>query len=80
MAHVGKFAGADHPHIENWIGANPPAIAATMLEINAHGRRPKSWESAANYGFLDGHAETLSFSQVFRDLRKFNRFDPALAR
>jgi len=42
--------------------------------------RPRNNDAMSNYGFLDGHAESLRFSEVFRDLRKFNRFDPALAR
>jgi len=80
MAYTGPFAGADHPHVENWAGSNPAADAATMMEIHAHGGRPRNNDAMSNYGFLDGHAESLRFSEVFRDLRKFNRFDPALAR
>lgn len=79
MAYTGPFAAADHPHVENWAGSNPAVVAATMLEIHSHGGRPRSRESISNYGFLDGHAESLRFSEVFRDLNKFNRFDPALA-
>lgn len=80
MAQTGQFAAADHPHIENWASGNPVIDASGMLAINAHGVRPKSRESIANYGFLDGHAESLRFSEVFGDLTKFNRFDPYLAR
>jgi prepilin-type N-terminal cleavage/methylation domain-containing protein/prepilin-type processing-associated H-X9-DG protein len=80
MATTGSFAASDHPHVENFVGSNPAAVAATMMETAAHGGPRRSWDSRANYGFLDGHAESLRFSEVFRDLNRFNRFDPALAR
>lgn len=79
MAQTGEFAAADHPHVEGWAGSKPFAQAAKELEIDAHGNRPKSWESVANYGFLDGHAETLRFRDVFESFNK-NKFDPAIAR
>jgi prepilin-type N-terminal cleavage/methylation domain-containing protein/prepilin-type processing-associated H-X9-DG protein len=86
MAYAGDFAAADHPHVENWAlpeetdwHTSKAAIrAAGQLEINAHGTRRKSFESVANYGFLDGHAETLRFHDVFESMKR-NRFDPAIA-
>jgi prepilin-type processing-associated H-X9-DG protein len=78
MAYTGDFAVADHPHVENWTGLNVPAVASTHVQIDAHGGPRTSWKSVANYGFLDGHAETLSFKSVFTDF-KVNRFDPAVA-
>ena len=78
MAYTGEFAVADHPHVENWAGNFPPSRAAEQLQINAHGSRPKSWESVANYGFLDGHAESLRFRDAFESFQR-NRFDPAVA-
>lgn len=80
MPYTGPFAASDHFHIENFAGNNIPAAAARQLQINAHGGPAASWQSVANYGFLDGHAESLRFGEVFRDLTKFNRFDPSLAR
>jgi prepilin-type N-terminal cleavage/methylation domain-containing protein/prepilin-type processing-associated H-X9-DG protein len=80
MPYTGLLAASDHFHVENIAGGNPPAAAAKQLQINAHGGPAQSWQSMANYGFLDGHAETLRFSEVFGDLKKFNRFDPALAK
>lgn len=79
MARTGAFAGADHPHVESWVGGNPPAAAAGQLEIHAHGGPPAAWNSQANYGFLDGHAESLTFRQAFESVDN-NRFDPAVAR
>ena len=77
MAETGEFAGADHPHVENWV-SNVPVQAARHLQIDQHGGKPRDWESVANYGFLDGHAETLRFGDVFRSFDR-NRFDPAVA-
>lgn len=78
MAQLGDFAAADHPHIENWAGTNVPASAAKGAQINAHSTAAPAWDSVANWGFLDGHAESLRFSEVFRSFNQ-NRFDPAIA-
>lgn len=77
MTETGEFAGADHPHIDLWVG-NIPAKASQQLEIHQHGGQPRSWSAVANYGFLDGHAESLPFREVFTDRDK-NKFDPAVA-
>lgn len=79
MAETGSFAGSDHPHVENWTGPNPPARAAQHLQIHRHGGPRASWSSRANYGFLDGHAETRMFRDVFTDFNQ-NSFDPQVAR
>lgn len=78
MAQLGEFGAADHPHIENWAGTNIPASAAKSTQIHAHSTGVPSWDSVANYGFLDGHAESLRFSDAFRSFNQ-NRFDPAIA-
>lgn len=77
MAENGEFAGADHPHIDLWVG-HIPAKAAGHLETNQHGGPPRSWDGLANYGFLDGHAESLRLREVYTN-RQRNRFDPAVA-
>lgn len=77
MAEEGEYSGADHPHVDLWVG-NVVAKAASMLEINQHGGPARSGNSRANYGFVDGHVETLSFADVYVD-RQQNRFDPAVA-
>jgi len=82
MAEQGEYAGADHTHVENWSNAgkdNAPIMAAKQCEIHAHGGPEKSWDSIANWGFLDGHAETLPFREVYTDL-DHNQFDPEVAR
>jgi prepilin-type N-terminal cleavage/methylation domain-containing protein/prepilin-type processing-associated H-X9-DG protein len=78
MAETGDFAGSDHTHVENWV-SNIPVQAAKQLATSIHGGRPKSWDGVSNYGFLDGHAETLRFKDVFTDFTK-NQFDPVVAR
>jgi prepilin-type N-terminal cleavage/methylation domain-containing protein/prepilin-type processing-associated H-X9-DG protein len=77
MAETGDFAAADHPHVDLWVG-NVVYKASKHLQINQHGGDERAWDARANYGFLDGHAETLEFEDVFRD-RTVNRFDPAVA-
>ena len=71
-------AASDHPHAEEWgEAADVPMMAATQMEIQAHGGPKWSKASVANYGFLDGHVETLQFDKVYRD-NEHNRFDPGL--
>jgi prepilin-type N-terminal cleavage/methylation domain-containing protein/prepilin-type processing-associated H-X9-DG protein len=78
MAEEGEYAGADHPHIYLWIG-NILSKANAMLEINQHGGEPRTWDARANYGFLDGHAQTCSFREVFVSQTN-NKFNPALGK
>ena len=81
MAEEGEFAGADHPHVENWYSVFRPtqtAIrAASQVEIGAWGGPPAGDNSVSNWGFLDGHAESLRFDETFTDFTK-NHFDPSL--
>lgn len=73
MTHTGEFASADHPHMENWtLGA---AAAAKHLQIDAHGGPANSPLSITNYGFLDGHASTLAFEEVWTNIN-VNKFRP----
>lgn len=91
MAYEGPFAGSDHVHTINWwIGDfapdAPPSIAATMVQVDAHGGERTSsdgngnvnyasWQARSNYAFLDGHAETLRFEGVYAGPER-NSFDP----
>lgn len=82
MTEVGEFAGADHPHVENWWIGNRdavPVLAARHLKLHAFGGEPGAWSAQSNYGFLDGHAESLPFSAVY-DTDKRNQFNPEVAR
>jgi prepilin-type N-terminal cleavage/methylation domain-containing protein/prepilin-type processing-associated H-X9-DG protein len=79
---AGGFARSDHVHPEDWglLGtANAPVAAAAQVETAAHGGKARSWGAAANYGFLDGHAATLKFSDVYTEPFR-NRFFPDFAR
>ncbi len=79
MAFEGSFAGADHTHVEGWDeGPVAPIKAARQVEIQAHGGPEKSFKSVSNYGYLDGHAETHAFEEVYTDYER-NKFDPAVA-
>lgn len=80
MAYTGPYAGADHPHIENWFGVpNAPAFANSMVQIH-HAGGPEGAPGARSiWGYLDGHVATEDFAQLFTDIDR-NRFDPRVAR
>ncbi|BAM02865.1 type II secretion system protein [Phycisphaera mikurensis] len=76
MAHGGTFAGADHPHAEEWLVHPVPAFAAQgQAQINAVKGEPGTPAAVANWGFLDGHAAATGFSELVTDLQ-LNRLDP----
>ncbi len=77
-----QFARSDHVHVENWSdagAAGAPRAASAQMQLNAHGGARNSWRGAANYGFLDGHASTLNFEQVYADFDN-NSFYPEIAK
>lgn len=69
------FCGADHVHVENWSGPDPAGQAAGHVQTNAVRGPERHWEGVSNYGFLDGHVETLTFAQTYLDTET-NRYDP----
>jgi prepilin-type N-terminal cleavage/methylation domain-containing protein len=72
------LAASDHPHVEDWADVSDPAKkAATHLEIQAYGGPKWAAASLSGYGFLDGHAETMQFQKVYKDI-EHNKFDPGL--
>lgn len=79
MAREGEYAGSDHPHVYEWDTTFPPAKALTQVQIDAHGGPPGAWSSIAPYGYLDGHAASTQFQNVYKDMNH-NRFDPYLFR
>jgi len=83
MAKEGVFAGADHPHVENWNPLNldrlVPAHAADEVQTNAVSGPRASNDAVANWGFLDGHAERMKFGALWRE-RADNHFWPDAAR
>lgn len=81
MAYTGDYAASDHVHPNLFAVANTPTAAipkriASAIQINAHGGKSNSWSAQANYGFLDGHAESLTLKQVYTSIY-INSFDPA---
>lgn len=80
MAYTGEYAGADHPHVESWVGhPSPPFKASTQAQINAVKGDKDSADAVSNWGYLDGHAEAQSFADVLTDIDT-NNFDPWKAR
>lgn len=76
----GGFAKSDHVHAEGWSdGKSPPSIAAAQIEINAWGGQPRSWQGQSTFGFLDGHAAIMKFSDVYTSFDQ-NMFWPDAAR
>jgi len=71
------FCGADHIHVENW-GPDKPGGAASQMQINAVSGPKAEWSSRANYGFLDGHVETLNFADVYANA-DVNQLDPEVS-
>lgn len=73
-------------------GNEPWRLAAVQMQIDAHGGEATtldpnnpdlateaSPDARSNYAFLDGHVETLMFSQVYVN-QEVNRFDPEVSR
>ncbi len=81
MSEESDFAGADHPHIENWGNGDDstPLRAARQVKTHAWGGKEGTWSARANYGLLDGHVETLELSEVYKGFNR-NQFDPEVAR
>ncbi len=79
------FATADHVHPQEWseFGEDAAAeLAATQMDVTAHDADPSARatpSSRATFGFLDGHAATLSFKAVYRSSQD-NNFWPRVAR
>lgn len=61
------FAYADHIHAEGWSDSgNPPPVASREVEIAAWGGRPKTPSAVSHYAFLDGHAASLRFDDLYK--------------
>lgn len=75
-----QYATADHVHAFSWGGEGdqPWLSARTQMEIAAHGGESDSPEARSNVGFLDGHAKTVKFSDMYHDYYS-NLFFPRIA-
>ncbi len=79
MAYKGSYAASDHPHVEEWVEhPAPPLKAFEQVQINAVRGASPNWDAVSNYGFLDGHAAALRFSETLTSIQK-NLFDPRVA-
>lgn len=80
MAETGDYAGADHPHVEEWgDGAQAAAVASTQVAIGVVAGRAGTADAVGNYGFADGHTSTEMFGRLYRSEAE-NAFDPVPAR
>lgn len=74
------YAVSDHVHAETWSDSGyAPAVASREADIDAWGGPRRSTASISNYGFIDGHAQTLAFDRVYTDF-DHNRMYPKAAR
>lgn len=79
MATTGAYAGADHPHVEEWgEGAAAASVAGTQVSIASVGGSPAP-DARSNYGFADGHVSTETFGRLYAG-EQANAFDPSIAR
>lgn len=77
-----QWAASDHVHADEWdqFGASDaPIVASTQLDLSAHGGAKRSAKGLSNYGYLDGHAATRRFADVYRTSLD-NSFFPDVAR
>jgi prepilin-type processing-associated H-X9-DG protein len=56
-----------------------PDLIDRQMATGRHGGRKASWNAVLNYGFLDGHAQTLRLNEVYTS-SAVNRFNPAVAK
>ncbi|HEY0007836.1 MAG TPA: type II secretion system protein [Tepidisphaeraceae bacterium] len=80
LAEEGSHAGSDHLHVQQFYDPTAPAQTldkiAMQMPLTRHGGRRNRGASLLNYGFLDGHAESLTVNQVYQH-PGHNSFDPA---
>jgi prepilin-type N-terminal cleavage/methylation domain-containing protein/prepilin-type processing-associated H-X9-DG protein len=85
LAGTGAYAGADHVHVQDFHFSMTPSPQVTLglmskqLPIGQHGGGTLDWQATLNFGFLDGHAESLRLRDVYTDPQR-NLFDPAVAK
>ncbi|MBN8643933.1 MAG: type II secretion system protein [Planctomycetes bacterium] len=84
MAFTGEYAGSDHVHASDWwidesLPDAPAALASTQMQEDAVGGSPATAGARSNYGFVDGHAATHAFADVYASPTQ-NRFDPRVSK
>ena len=79
MVETGDYAVSDHTHVEGWgNGTRGAALAATEVFTWAVRGSKGAATAVSNYGYVDGHAATHAFEDVYVD-RTTNRFNPEVA-
>lgn len=81
LAEKGDFAAADHVHPENWWFGDSQQLAAREVQLTRHLGR-------GHYGFLDAHAEAMTFEKTYKidpaggfpPRFLLNKYDPTIAR
>lgn len=82
---AGASAGSDHIHVQDFYSAFAPQPSITIgligkqMPLGIHGGGSLSWSTMLNYGFIDGHAESLRVQDVYTDPQR-NLFDPSIAK
>jgi hypothetical protein len=81
LVEAGPFAVSDHVHADDW-WSDARRLAAEQVHYDRHLKK-------ANYGCMDGHAQTLAFEDTYSLSRSggrrqinwaHNMYDPAIAR
>ncbi len=82
LAETGSYAVADHIHVDDFYSPLLPkttlARICGQMPVGRHGGTRNFWSGVLNFGFLDGHAESLAIRAVYTD-PGHNRFNPAVA-
>lgn len=82
LTEFGSAAVGDHLHVQNFynttVPEGSPELLAAQMPLGRHGGRLNSWEAVLNFGFVDGHAESLSMRDIWGGPAR-NRFDPTVA-
>lgn len=82
LAETGSYAIADHIHVQDFYSPLTPTTTlkriCQQMPVGRHGGQMGGWDGVLNYGFLDGHAESLPLRDVYTDPTK-NKFVPDVA-
>ena len=82
LSELGSYAVADHIHVDDFYFSLLPnttlARICGEMPVGRHGGLRNSWNGILNYGFLDGHAESLHLRDVYAS-PTHNHFNPAVA-
>jgi len=82
LAETGSYAVADHVHVDDFYFSLLPNTTLQricgQMPVGRHGGTLNSWNGVLNYGFVDGHAESLPLQRAYASPTQ-NLFNPAVA-